>query len=162
MELWPDSKRSVHVLQAGHTNASTGTIDALNAALVRLSTSATPSEALDDSRLLACLASPVSDLQELTYRDTSTFGPTTVWYFAFGANMSEKKFTHTRGITPLASIPAYIPGYECAPSMRLWDCTCCMLHFALVCTAGCTGGGTLHVAASGIPSAGLAASSKIP
>lgn len=39
---------------------------------------------------------------------------TTAWYFAFGANMSEKKFCSSRGISPRASIAAMVPGYEYA------------------------------------------------
>ena len=39
---------------------------------------------------------------------------TNVWYFAFGANLSEKKFVDTRGIKPLVSIGAMLPGYKCA------------------------------------------------
>lgn len=34
-----------------------------------------------------------------------------IWYFAFGANMSRKKLTGSRGIAPLESLPAKLPGW---------------------------------------------------
>jgi hypothetical protein len=34
-----------------------------------------------------------------------------IWYFAYGANMSPKKLTGSRKITPLESVPATLPGW---------------------------------------------------
>ena len=42
-----------------------------------------------------------------------------VWYFAFGANMSKKKLTGSRGITALESLPAKLPGWTLDFNHRL-------------------------------------------
>ena len=41
-----------------------------------------------------------------------------VWYFAFGANISPKKLTGARNITPLESRAATLPGYRLAFNHR--------------------------------------------
>ena len=37
-----------------------------------------------------------------------------VWYFAFGANMTAKKLTDSRGITPYEAIKGFLPGWRLA------------------------------------------------
>lgn len=41
----------------------------------------------------------------------------TVWYFAYGSNLSPEKFTQSRGIVPLASLAARIPGWKLSMSI---------------------------------------------
>jgi hypothetical protein len=36
---------------------------------------------------------------------------TTIWYFAYGSNMSSKKFTGSRGIHPIKTARAKLPGW---------------------------------------------------
>ncbi|CAI6337030.1 unnamed protein product [Periconia digitata] len=41
----------------------------------------------------------------------------TLWYFAYGSNLSVEKFTHSRGIVPLAAVVAHIPGWQISMSI---------------------------------------------
>ena len=41
----------------------------------------------------------------------------TIWYFAYGSNLSAEKFTHRRGIIPLASLKVRIPGWQLSMSI---------------------------------------------
>lgn len=41
----------------------------------------------------------------------------TLWYFAYGSNLSVEKFTNSRGIVPLASVVACIPGWKLSMSI---------------------------------------------
>ena len=38
--------------------------------------------------------------------------PKTLWYFAYGSNMSSSKFTGGRGIIPISSVRVRIPGWK--------------------------------------------------
>lgn len=37
-----------------------------------------------------------------------------VWYFAFGANMTAKKLTESRGIKPFEAAKGFLPGWRLA------------------------------------------------
>ena len=37
-----------------------------------------------------------------------------MWYFAFGANMTTKKLTESRGIKPLEATKGFLPGWRLA------------------------------------------------
>lgn len=41
-----------------------------------------------------------------------------VWYFAFGANLSTRKLTGSRGIKPLEALPGRLAGYRLAFNHR--------------------------------------------
>ena len=40
-----------------------------------------------------------------------------IWYFAYGSNLNAEKFTHSRGIIPLASLQVRIPGWQLSMSI---------------------------------------------
>jgi hypothetical protein len=49
-----------------------------------------------------------------TYDSEQTSQPQTnepIWYFAYGSNLTSETFRAHRGITPLAALPVYIPGW---------------------------------------------------
>ena len=57
-----------------------------------------------------------------------------VWYFAFGANLSTRKLTGSRGIEPLEALPGRLDGYHLAFNHRWgagWHQT--MRHCACLC-----------------------------